>query len=180
MSRLVFIAGEKLSLVLPESQDIDLGWRASNNINIIQYWGSVEPKSLVSTQKFFEDIALNNKKFFMIFDHETSNIIGGIGFLKYDEINRNARGTISLYDEKYFGKWYGAQAMELLLEYGVEQLGLQKIKLSVFAHNHRARASYKKVGFEESGYLHEEKYIQWKYVDCVLMEFLRKNWKWRE
>ncbi len=56
-------------------------------------------------------------------------------FLIYDEFRRQGYGTQTL----------------LALEAKAKELGVDKIALNVFAHNHIARALYEKTGFEVTG-----------------------------
>ncbi len=53
-------------------------------------------------------------------------------------------------DEEFRRRGYGKQAL-LVLEAKVKELGIDKIALHVFAHNHVAKASYEDAGFETTG-----------------------------
>ncbi len=48
--------------------------------------------------------------------------------------------------EEFRGKGYGQQAM-LALENKAKELGVRRIRLHVFGHNHTARALYEKLGY---------------------------------
>ena len=52
-------------------------------------------------------------------------------------------------DEGYRRQGYGTQAMRAV-EQEVRALGIERIALHVFGHNHPARALYEKVGYEET------------------------------
>ena len=54
-----------------------------------------------------------------------------------------------LIDEGYRRQGYGTQAMRAV-EQEVRALGIDRIALHVFGHNHPARALYEKVGYEET------------------------------
>ena len=52
--------------------------------------------------------------------------------------------------EEFRSRGYGTQALRALEE-KVKELGVSKIGLHVFGHNHAARALYEKVGYEITG-----------------------------
>lgn len=54
-------------------------------------------------------------------------------------------------DENQRGKGLGKAAMEALDQYALSK-GVQQIRLHVFAHNHRARSLYEKMGYETTDY----------------------------
>jgi RimJ/RimL family protein N-acetyltransferase len=83
---------------------------------------------------------------FLIFD--STGVLCGESVL--NEINwqyRCANFRIALFDQKYFGKGLGSEALNLTLRFGFEKLALNKIELEVFGFNDRAIRTYKKVGF---------------------------------
>jgi RimJ/RimL family protein N-acetyltransferase len=80
----------------------------------------------------------------------------------YDE-HGDYVGTIELYDlrgheatlgiiigeRSHWGRGYGPEAIEALLDHAFADLGLERVRLHTFADNPRAQAAFKKVGFEE-------------------------------
>lgn len=62
--------------------------------------------------------------------------------------NRCANFRIALFDHKYFGKGIGSVSVKLTIQFGFEELGLDRIELEVFDFNKRAIKSYLKAGFQ--------------------------------
>ena len=56
-------------------------------------------------------------------------------------------------------------------------MGLNKEFLRVFAKNHRAIASYTKVGFVQEGVFRDDVFIDGKPYDMVYMGILKSDWK---
>ncbi|WP_085521572.1 GNAT family N-acetyltransferase [Tuberibacillus sp. Marseille-P3662] len=54
-------------------------------------------------------------------------------------------------DEDQRGKGFGTAAMEAIDEYA-QSMGVQQIRLHVFAHNQRAKSLYEKMGYDMTGY----------------------------
>ncbi len=89
--------------------------------------------------------------------HELWNLLNGeeaIGWvwLCYDPNHPQKEGFIYNFFlfETYRGKGFAKQAIAALEE-EAKSLGVQKLSLHVFAHNHIARSLYEKTGFEETG-----------------------------
>jgi RimJ/RimL family protein N-acetyltransferase len=55
-----------------------------------------------------------------------------------------------------WGQGYGTEATRLVMDEAFENLGLDEVRLEVFAHNERAIAAYRRVGFEITG-----EHIEW-------------------
>ncbi|MBS2967865.1 GNAT family N-acetyltransferase [Metabacillus sp. KIGAM252] len=68
----------------------------------------------------------------------------------------------------YQGRKVGSRLMEHLRQTAREQ-GVRKISLRVLSTNEKAIAFYKAIGFKEEGRLHEEFFLDGKYVDDLLM-----------
>ncbi len=177
MERVVFVPGERVSLVIPEKQDLEIMYRWINNINIIKYLQPVRHNTRETEEKFLNEKLEQADKFFVIMINETKEIIGSIWFNEFDAISRNGIIWISLYDETKMWKWYGTEAMKLFLKYAFEYIGTHKVKLSVFSTNSRAIASYKKCWFKEVWVLKEDVYVMWKYEDHVMMEIMKYDYE---
>ena len=106
----------------------------------------------------------------VLFDGDV--LIGSISIHNIDHLNRNAFLGIFIGEEKYRGKGYGAEAVQLILKYGFKSLNLHNITLTVHADNYAGIACYKKVGFHEVGRLPEWVFKDGKYIDKIYMSIL--------
>jgi RimJ/RimL family protein N-acetyltransferase len=96
-------------------------------------------------------VSTKNHYLFLIEDEAVGAKIGVIWFALYpNQLQPLAFVYDFLIDEQFRRRGYGQQAM-LALEAKVKELGIDKIALHVFAHNHVARALYEKTGFETTG-----------------------------
>lgn len=89
-----------------------------------------------------------DRQTFGIFD-ENESYIGTIEL--YDIRHTSATLGIIIGERSHWNRGYGPEAMTALLDYGFRQLGLDRIRLTVYADNPRALAAYLKVGFHETG-----------------------------
>jgi RimJ/RimL family protein N-acetyltransferase len=76
-------------------------------------------------------------------------------------------------DKAYWSKGYGTDALSTLLRFGFDEMNLNRIVLSVYSENGRARACYRKCGFVEEVVQRQEVYQDGAYMDLVWMSVLR-------
>ncbi|MEA5039572.1 MAG: GNAT family protein [Clostridiaceae bacterium] len=104
-------------------------------------------------------------------------LLGNCGFNQIHQKNQNAEVGLFIGEETERSKGYGAEALELLLAYGFDELNLNNIMLKVFSFNARAIACYKKAGFREFGRRHQADFLRGAWQDDVYMEILRDEWR---
>jgi RimJ/RimL family protein N-acetyltransferase len=75
--------------------------------------------------------------------------IGNCSLYNIDRYRREAELGIMIGDKAYWNQGYGHDAVQALVRYGFERLGLDRIYLYSLAWNVRAQASFRKVGFVE-------------------------------
>lgn len=107
---------------------------------------------------------------FGIFLIEKDQYIGNIELKVISHIARRGSLGIVIFNQNYWGKGFGAEAIELLLDFGFSVLNLNTIELEVFSFNKRALACYKKVGFIEIGRKRDAHFISGQYHDIILMD----------
>ncbi len=106
-----------------------------------------------------------------------------IGFVVIHGIEwNNGAGTLSIGigERGYWGKGYGSDALQLILQYGFRELNLHRIGLDVHSTNARAIRAYEKAGFTHEGALREAGYRDGTRYDRVLMGMLRPEWEARQ
>ncbi|MGW6198308.1 GNAT family N-acetyltransferase [Kribbella sp. NPDC055110] len=74
------------------------------------------------------------------------------------------------------GRGLGTEATRLTVGYGIEQLGLHRISLGVYAFNPRAQRVYEKAGFTTEGVLRDALLWDGEWVDEVVMSVLAREW----
>ena len=75
-----------------------------------------------------------------------------------------------------YGNGYGTEATRLILAYAIEQAGLHRVDLEVYAFNPRARHVYEKVGFVYEGTKRDALRWDGQWVDAHVMSILADEW----
>lgn len=107
---------------------------------------------------------------------KSGDYVGGISLFKIHPVEHHAELGIVIGDKSKWSRGYATEAMELIIEYGFNQLNLNMIYLGVVAFNKRAAALYKRVGFVEEGRLRQRVYRDGSYHDELSMSMLKTEW----
>lgn len=87
-----------------------------------------------------------DRRTYGVFD-EHDDYVGTVEL--YDLRGSEATLGIIIGERSHWGRGYGPEAIEALLEHAFDDLRLERIRLHTFADNPRAQAAFKKVGFVE-------------------------------
>lgn len=99
--------------------------------------------------------------------------IGNIMHYNIDALRQEAELGITIGEPAYWGQGLGAEAIQLLVSYLLEQQGFQRLYLKTLDWNERAKHCFEKVGFAEYGRASRAGNT------FVLMEF-RREWLTRD
>ena len=116
-----------------------------------------------------------SKRLFDIVDLESDKLLGSIALENFDWISRTGTLGIFIGDSDYRDNGYGAEAINLLLEYGFKYLNLHCIKLDLLSINERAHKCYLKCGFKDTGRSREVIFLNGKYYDRLHMDILENE-----
>ena len=80
-------------------------------------------------------------------------------------------------DKDYEGKGIITSSVRVLMEYGFDELGLNRIEIGAGVTNERSRAIPEKLGFTLEGILRENMLLHGKYIDMALYAMLKSEYK---
>ncbi|WP_327695052.1 GNAT family N-acetyltransferase [Streptomyces sp. NBC_00459] len=108
-------------------------------------------------------------------DRATGELVGEVVLYEWNPAARSCTFR-TLLGPSGRGRGLGTEATRLIVGYGFEQLGLHRIELQAYAHNHRALRVYEKVGFVVEGVRREVQLRDGEWADEVLMAVLDHEW----
>ncbi len=148
-----------------------------NDSQVTDYIGGASKIITLAYEKEWLENATREKekKLFDIVDLENDKLLGSIGLEGFNWISRTATLGIFIGDGEYRDKGYGAEAINLLLEYGFKYLNLHCIKLDLLSINERAHKCYLKCGFKDTGRSREVIFLNGKYYDRLHMDILENE-----
>ncbi len=104
-------------------------------------------------------------------------LIGTIWYGAYDAGDRQTLVGLYLGDAATRGHGLGTDALQTLLGYLFDDLGLHKARLLVLATNARAIACYERCGFQTEGRLRDHRFFAGRFHDFLEMAVLAPEWK---
>ncbi|MEU6376665.1 GNAT family protein [Streptomyces sp. NPDC046909] len=108
-------------------------------------------------------------------DPATGEVLGEVVLYEWDPGARSCTFR-TLIGPRGRGRGIGTEATRLVVGYGFGQLGLHRIQLEAYAHNHRALRVYEKAGFVREGVRRETELRDGVWVDEVVMGILDRDW----
>lgn len=108
-------------------------------------------------------------------DPATGEVLGEVVLNEWDPGARSCSFR-TLLGPRGRDRGLGTEATRLIVGYGFHHLGLHRIQLAAYGHNHRALRVYEKVGFVVEGVRREVRLRDGQWVDEVIMGILDRDW----
>ena len=176
---LPILRGEHIYLRPSERTDVPNFVRWLNDAETTSYLNMRAPMSEAMEEKWFEGMVERQGKdhyHYVICLLKNDQPIGSLSLFAVDYVNGNAGIGISIGEKSLWGKGYGTDAMNALLDFGFGMLRLERMWLEVYVFNKRARRSYDKSGFVLEGVERNGVFKQGRYLDVEVMSILRDEW----
>ncbi len=152
-------------------------WYGDPEIWHLTSW-SPAPLNRSLVEKLFEDRELSlSDDSFAIHLRDGQEPIGVISLMNVSEANESAELSIIVGDPEDRRKGYGSEAIDLLLRYAFESVGLNRIGLSAFDFNEEAISAYEKLGFVVEGRFRHAIKRRSIFHDAILMSILKSEWQ---
>ena len=107
----------------------------------------------------------------------TDRLVGTCAFSQLDGDNGSALYHITIGEKDAWGRGYGTEATQLMLDHAFGTLGLHRIALFVFEFNERAIRAYRRCGFVIEGRARESIYRDGRWWDELAMSVLERDWR---
>lgn len=104
------------------------------------------------------------------------DIAGTIGFNDINKVNQIGEVGYWL-GEQFQGQGIMTKALNALIQYGFEELSLNRIQIKVALENKKSRALPERLGFTQEGVIRQAEWLYDHYVDHVLYGLLVHEWK---
>lgn len=175
------IHGELVFLRPFELTDAELyrRWRADAEPMALAGWNDRAPLSLAQSAARMDRLAIDQGKdyfTFLICLLADERPIGEALLADLDRRNGSAQLGIFIGEVDEWGKGYGTDAVNSIVDFGFRELRLERIWLNVWTENGRARRTYEKAGFVHEATLRSDHYESGRYTSGDVMSILRDEW----
>ncbi len=171
------IIGKNIMLREYKEEDIEKIQKWVTDRDVTRYLSSHFDfsQSLKKTEEFVENAMDSDFTGFVIADKKTGEYIGQIDF-NIDRKNRVGTLGIVIGIKKKQNQGIGTEAMELFINFGFNELNLNRIELDVMSYNKKAIRVYEKLGFKKEGCKRKKFYRDGKYHDIYIYGLLKEEW----
>lgn len=170
------LQGEKISLRPIERTDLDFLNRWKNKEDVYMYLGGgFQPVSKDQQANWMEsmiDLTGNNRRFMIVQEGKT---VGMVGLYNIHWVHRTCEIGIFIGEDQARGKGAATEACRLIENYARNYLNLRKITLKAVTDNKKAVSMWHSLGYKNVGELREERFINGKYCNLLIMEKFLKN-----
>jgi RimJ/RimL family protein N-acetyltransferase len=175
------IASGRVYLRPLEAADAELyrRWRADAEPMALAGWRDPAPMSLAQVEARIERLAKeqgDDVYNFLICLLGDERPIGEVSLGHIDRKGGSAELGIFIGEPDEWGKGYGTDAVNALVEFGFGELRLERIWLEVWTENARARRAYEKAGFVYEATLRNDRYEGGRFTSGDVMSILRDEW----
>ncbi|MFI6404447.1 GNAT family N-acetyltransferase [Streptomyces sp. NPDC050548] len=171
------LTGEKTVLRPFTESDADGIWQLVQDPEVVRF--TFEPSTELTPERLRSWYATRadqpDRLDLAVTDPATGELLGEVVLHEWDTTARSCTFR-TLIGPRGRGRGIGTEATRLIVGYAFEQLGLHRIQLEVYGHNHRARRVYEKVGFVVEGVRREARLRDGEWADDVLMAILDHEW----
>lgn len=160
----------------PKNYRLYAEWYGDSEIWHLTSWARM-PLGRSAVKRLFEERELSTTDdSFAIHPNGEKKPIGVISLMNISEANLSADLSVIVGAPDDRSQGYGAEAIEMIVRYAFEDLGLNRVGLSVFEFNASAISTYERLGFEHEGRLRKAVKRADGFHDALLMSVLREEW----
>jgi RimJ/RimL family protein N-acetyltransferase len=179
-----FIEGVNINLCPPNIKHVNLytKWNNSPKVrkNPYSYRTRYEfPQNVEEVKKMFDpkEERFRSEIYFEIWHKADEKPIGYTGLIRIRWHDRSALLIYLIGEIEYWGKGLATEAAKLVVDYGFNELNLNKINASTYAPNQSSVKIIENNGFKHELTLRKEIYMNGIYVDILKYSILKKEWQ---
>ncbi len=174
------LESERLYLRQLIDSDVDFIFEHLSNPSVTKYLMDEPPLSDLSEAKaiidFYKDPESKTHNRWGIVAKSGDQLIGTIGYHKWVKKYYRAEIGFDLGPE-YWGQGIMAEAARVVIRFGFESMGLNRIDGLVYVENTRCLKLMQKLGFKIEGKLKDYFSLNGKFYDHFLLALLKREWK---
>ena len=175
-----FLENDKIKLRAPEPSDLNLLYEWENNTETWISGNTLTPFSKHVLTKYLETAHLDifeasQLRLMIDLKNEKMQTIGTIDLFDFDSFNRRAGVGILIAEKSNRGKGYATDALQVLINYCFELLGMHQLYCNIGIENKVSLSLFKNQGFEIVGLKKDWMLRGKKYSDEYLLQLINKD-----
>lgn len=171
----VFMTGDRVTLHTVEEDDLDHFARAHNDPDLRLPLCIDTPSNRDTIEEYFEETIADDDGVHLLVCAD-DDPIGAVMFGEVDHTSGVADLAYWILPE-HQDQGYGAEAVSLLLEYGFDELRLNRVQAECLASNRASRGLLEALDFEAEGQFREAEFREGRHVDVLRYGLLASEWR---
>jgi RimJ/RimL family protein N-acetyltransferase len=170
--------GERIQLRRhdPKNYGLYAEWYGDPEVWHLTSWARA-PLGRSAVKRLFEEREMSTTDdSFAIHPNGESEPVGVVSLMNVSETNLSAELSVIVGRPNDRSHGYGAEAIAMIVRYAFEDLGLNRVGLSVFDFNSAAISTYERLGFVHEGRLRRAVKREDGFRDALLMSVLCDEW----
>jgi diamine N-acetyltransferase len=111
-----------------------------------------------------------------VVDRATDVLVGVGGLSKIDNVNRKAEMSLVIGSAEHREGLHALEALTLFTEIGLARFNLNKVIATGLVISEAGLKMTRFLGYKDSGVFREHAFVEGRYVDCVILEILQREW----
>jgi UDP-4-amino-4,6-dideoxy-N-acetyl-beta-L-altrosamine N-acetyltransferase len=172
------IHGKKIYLTSIDKDNLNTLREWRNNPELRQYFREHRELSMDMQTNWYVNKVLGdpNQYNFEIHDNESKKLIGHCGLYYINWISKSAEFGIYIGDFSFRNGGYGSDSLRTLIDYGFNQLNMNRIWAEVYSNNDAIKV-YTKIGFKIEGVLRQNVFKNGEYFDSTIISLLKSEYE---
>jgi RimJ/RimL family protein N-acetyltransferase len=170
------LQGEKVRLRPMEEHDLPkfVEWLADPEVT--QWLAQLAtPPSLEEEYDWYDRRRSDPESLMWAIETPDGRLVGSTE-LRLEPARRKAEFGIVIGDKDQWSSGLGTDAVRLITGYAFGELDLNRVELTTAEENARAIRCYEKVGFVREGLKRQDRVIDGRFANTVVMSLLREEW----
>lgn len=171
---------ERLALRKLSQETFQFVYDNYSDDQLIEFLGAANLEQLeVERNKFKKGLSTFNKTFlyFQLLDKNTEKIIGWCGFHTWYLDHARAEIGYGLFTEDYKNSGIMTEAMKTILDYGFNEMKLNRVEAFIATYNIPSLKLVEKFGFTKEGVLRKHYFSNNKMEDSVVFSLLKEEYR---
>jgi ribosomal-protein-alanine N-acetyltransferase len=141
------------------------------------YFYPVEDLLKVETfiNRYSEEVESNSEITWGIWVEETNELIGTCCLGNFDEKSKRSEIGYAI-KRKEWNKGYATEALAAIIEYGFNEIELNRIEATITPGNDSSIKVLEKLNFRKEGHVRERDYLKGQLVDGIIMGLLKREY----
>lgn len=167
----------KLSDLQPTDKEYFFSWIKDKDVTRYSLSRFQNMKSTDEISFWFDSLLADKSSFNKaVVDNTNGKLIGYAGIANLSETNLSGEYFIFIGDKSYHSKGVGTFVTKEIVKMGFQELGLNRIMLTVSERNIGAIKAYNKANFKTEGIMRQAFYRDGKFHDKIVMAIIRDEW----